>query len=88
MEESKTIDSKNIQFDYADNVAPNVNREHSMMNDINLWLGQSAEAINNQTGIIIVYFQSNREQKVSFDGIAEDLQAILSQQLRKFQPLG
>jgi hypothetical protein len=88
MEESKTIDSKNIQFDYADNVAPNVNREHSMVNDINLWLGQSAEAINNQTGIIIVYFQSNREQKVSFDGIAEDLQAILSQQLRKFQPLG
>lgn len=88
MEESKTIDSKNIQFDYADNVAPNVNREHSMVNDINLWLGQSAEAINNQTGVIIVYFRSNREQKVSFDGIAEDLQAILSQQLRKFQPLG
>ena len=54
MEESKTIDSKNIQFDYADNVAPNV----------------------------------NREQKVSFDGIAEDLQVILSQQMRKFQPLG
>lgn len=88
MEESKTIDSKNIQFDYADNVAPNVNREHSMVNDINLWLGQSAEAINNQTGVIIVYFRSNREQKMSFDGIAEDLQAILSQQLRKFQPLG
>lgn len=88
MEESKTIDSKNIQFDYADNVAPNVNREHSMVNDINLWLGQSAKAINNQTGVIIVYFRSNREQKVSFDGIAEDLQAILSQQLRKFQPLG
>lgn len=88
MEESKTIDSKNIQFDYADNVAPNVNREHSMVNDINLWLGQSAKAINNQTGVIIVYFRSNREQKMSFDGIAEDLQAILSQQLRKFQPLG
>jgi hypothetical protein len=68
-------------------VAPNVNREQSMLNDINQWLGQSVEAINNQTGIIIVNFQSNRDQRVSFDGISEDLQAILDKQLRKFQPL-
>jgi len=87
MAENKAIDSKNIQFEYADNVAPNVNREQSMLNDINQWLGQSVEAINNQTGIIIVNFQSNRDQRVSFDGISEDLQAILDKQLRKFQPL-
>jgi uncharacterized SAM-dependent methyltransferase len=88
MEENKAIDSKNIQFEYADNVASNVNREHGMVNDINQWFGQSAEAINDQTGRIIVHFQNNRDQKVSFDGIGEDLQAILSRQLRKFQPLG
>ena len=87
MAENKAIDSKNIQFEYADNVAPNVNMEQSMLNDINQWLGQSVEAINNQTGIIIVNFQSNRDQRVSFDGISEDLQAILDKQLRKFQPL-
>jgi len=87
MIENKAIDSKNIQFEYADDVAPNVNREQSMVNDINQWLGQSAEAINDQTGIIIVYFQNNRDQRVSFDGIAEELQAILDKQLRKFQPL-
>jgi hypothetical protein len=88
MEENKTIDSKNIQFEYADNVASNVNREQGMVNDMNQWFGQSAEAINDQTGMIIVHFQNNRDQRVSFDGIAEDLQAVLSRQLRKFQPLG
>jgi hypothetical protein len=88
MEENKAIDSKNIQFEYADNVASNVNREQSMVNDLNQWLGQSAGAINDQTGIIIVYFQNNRDQRVSFDGMAEDLRAILDKQLRKFQPLG
>ena len=87
MEEKKAIDSKNIQFEYADNVASNVNREQSMVNDINQWLGQSTEAINDQTGTIVVYFQNNREQRVSFAGIAEDLQAILDKQLQKFQPL-
>jgi hypothetical protein len=87
MEENKAIDSKSIQFEYADNVAPNVNREQNMVNNINQWLGQSAEAINGQNGMIVVYFQNNREERVSFDGIAEDLQAILHKQLQKFQPL-
>jgi uncharacterized SAM-dependent methyltransferase len=88
MEENKAIDSKNIQFEYADNVASNVNREQSMVNDLNQWLGQYAGAINDQTGIIIVYFQNNRNQRVSFDGMTDDFQAILDKQLRKFQPLG
>ena len=88
MEENKAIDSTNIHFEYAENVASNVNREQSMLNDINQWLGQSAKAINDQTGIIIVYFQNNKDQRISFEGMAEDLQAILEKQLRKFQPLG
>jgi hypothetical protein len=87
MAENKAIDSKNIKMEYANNVATNVNREHSMVNDINDWLGQSAEAINGQNGTIVVYFETNREQRVSFDGMAEDLRAILDKQLRKFQPL-
>jgi hypothetical protein len=52
MEEKEEVDPKNIQFEYADKAAPNV----------------------------------NREQRVSFNGIAQDLQASLYQQLRKFQP--
>lgn len=87
MAENKVIDSKNIKMEYGNNVATNVNREHSMVNDINDWLGQSAEAINGQNGTIVVYFETNREQRVSFDGMAEDLRAILDKQLRKFQPL-
>jgi hypothetical protein len=87
MEEKKAIDPKNIQFEYADKVAPNINREQSMVNNINHWLGQSAEAINGQNGTIVVYFQNNREERVSFDGMAKDFQAILDKQLQKFQPL-
>jgi hypothetical protein len=86
MEEKKEIDPKNIQFEYADKVALNVNREQSMINNINQWLGPSAESINNQAGTVVVYFQNNREQRVSFIGMAEDLQATLDKQLRKFQP--
>jgi hypothetical protein len=33
-----------------------------------------------------VYFQNNKEQRVSFNGMAEALQATLYKQLRKFQP--
>jgi hypothetical protein len=86
MAEKIEVEPKNIQFEYADNVASNVNREQSMVNNINQWLGESAKAINSQTGTIVVYFQNNREQRVSFNGIAEDLQAVLSMQLRQFQP--
>jgi hypothetical protein len=86
MAEKIEVEPKNIQFEYADHVATNVNREQSMVNNINQWLGDSAEAINDQTGTIIVYFQNNREQRVSFSGIAEDLQAVLSKQLRQYQP--
>ena len=86
MEDKKEVERKNIQFQYAANVAPNVNREESMVHNINDWLGQSAEAINGQNGTIVVYFQNNKEQSVSFDGIVEDLQAILYKQLQKFQP--
>jgi hypothetical protein len=86
MEENKEVDPKNIQFEYADKVAPNINREQSMINNINQWLGPSAESINGQAGTVVVYFQNNREQKVSFNGMAQDLQASLYKQLRKFQP--
>jgi hypothetical protein len=86
MEEKKEVDPKNIQFEYADKVAPNVNREQSMINNINQWLGQSAKSINGQTGTVVVYFQNNREQSVSFNGMAEALEATLYKQLRKFQP--
>ena|SRR5580693_7182735 len=86
MEEKREVDPKNIQFEYADNVAPNVNREHSMINSINQWLGPSAESINGQAGIVVVFFQNNREQRVSFNGMAKELQASLYEQLRKFQP--
>jgi hypothetical protein len=86
MEDKKEVERKNIQFQYAANVAPNVNREESMVHNINDWLGKSAEAINGQNGTIVVYFQNNKEQSVSFDGIVEDLQAILYKQLQKFQP--
>jgi hypothetical protein len=81
------IAAKNIKFEYADNVASNVNKEQSLIDNIDHWFGESAEAINNQLGIIVVYFQNNTEQRISFDGIAEDLQAILYQKLYKFQPL-
>lgn len=87
MTENKAIDEKNIQFGYADNVAPNVNREQGMIKDINNWFKQSADTINGQQGTIVVYFQNNREQNISFDGIADDLQLILHKQLQKFQPL-
>jgi hypothetical protein len=86
MEEKKEVDPKNIQFEYADKVAPNVNREQSMINNINQWLGQSAKSINDQAGTVVVYFQNNKEQRVSFNGMAEALQATLYKQLRKFQP--
>jgi len=81
------IDAKNIKFEYADKVAPNVNKEQSMINNINQWFKQSAETIIAQTGMIVVYFQDAREERVSFDGMADELQAILYQQLKKFQPL-
>lgn len=86
MEEKKEVDPKNIQFEYADKVAPNVNREQSMINNINQWLGPSAESINGQAGTVVVYFKNNREQRVSFNGMSEDLQATLYKHLRKFQP--
>jgi hypothetical protein len=81
------IDPKNIKFEYADKVASNINREQSMVNNITHWFAESAAAINSQSGTIVVYFQNNKEQRVSFDAMAEPLQAILYQQLRKFQPL-
>src|SRR5258707_15761138 len=81
------IDAKNTKFEYADSVAPNVNKEQSMINNINQWFGESADAINGQTGTIIVYFQKNREQRISFEGMADDLQAILYKKLALFQPL-
>jgi hypothetical protein len=86
MEEKKEVDPKNIQFEYADKVAPNVNREQSMINNINQWLGPCAESINGQAGTVVVYFQNNREQRVSFKDMSEDLQATLYKHLRKFQP--
>lgn len=81
------IGAKNIKFEYADNVAPNVNKEQSMINNVNHWFGESAETINAQTGTIMVYFQSNTEQRIAFDGMAEGLQAILYKKLEQFQPL-
>lgn len=84
MEENKRISDKNIKFEYADNVATHVNREDSMINNINSWLSQFADQINAQDGSIVVYFQNNREQRVSFDGISEQLQIILYRQLDKF----
>jgi hypothetical protein len=86
MKETTMIDAKNIKLEYADKVAPNVNRGQSMINNINHWLGDSADSINSQAGTIVVYFQNNREQRVSFEGMAEDLQAILYKKLALFQP--
>ncbi|HLX65421.1 MAG TPA: hypothetical protein VKR41_00450 [Puia sp.] len=84
MEENKRIADKNIKFEYADKVASHVNREDSMINNLNSWLGPFADEINAQDGSIVVYFQNNREQRVSFDGISEQLQTILYRQLDKF----
>lgn len=85
MEEIKRIAAKNIKFEYPDNVVPDADKEHSMINNINNWLGRFAEQINTQKGIIVVYFPNEKERRVHFDGMAENLQAILYQQLLKFQ---
>lgn len=78
--------AKNIKFEYADNVLPNPNREQAMDNLINLWLGEFADKINKQSGTVEVYFQDDLNQRISFNGMDDDLQAILYQQLKKFQP--
>ena len=80
------IDTKNIRFEYADNVAPNVNREQSTINNINQWFGGSADLINGQTGTIVVYLPDNKDQRISFDNMTDDLQNILYEKLKKFQP--
>ena len=80
------IETKNIRFEYADNVASNVNREQSMVNNINHWFEESADLIIGQDGQIVVYFQDTKEQSVSFDNMQDSLQTILYEKLKKFQP--
>lgn len=80
------IEAKNIRFEYADNTVHATNREQMMINNINRWLGEYYESINKQAGTIEVFFPNDMEQRISFDGMSDELQTILYRQLEKFQP--
>ena len=83
--EENNIAAKNIRFEYADYVVPDPDREHCMVNNINNWLGQFAKEINGQEGKIVVYLQKENEQRVHFDGMTNDLEATLRQQMLRFR---
>jgi hypothetical protein len=86
MDEIKRIDRKNIKFEYADNTLPNKDWEHARINQINLWFGEFAYTINKQEGTIVAYFQDELNNRLYFDKVDEELQAVLYKHLSKFQP--
>ena len=85
MEENKKIAGKNIKFEYPDNVTPDAAKEHSMINNINHWLGQFSEQINGQEGVIVVYLDDQSREHVHLDLMSDELQTTLLRQLQKFQ---
>lgn len=83
--ENKKIDTEKIKFEYSDNLLPDTNREHTMVNNINLMLSEFSDKINEQEGIINVYFKNDKEQRMHFDNMGNDLQTILYRKLETFQ---
>ncbi|HLY70385.1 MAG TPA: hypothetical protein VKR53_11700 [Puia sp.] len=83
--ENKLINKKNITFAYAKDLIPHKAWEQKFTDNINLWLGQYADAINHQDGTIEVFFDNAIKQHIHLQNMPDDLQNTLHQQLSLFQ---
>lgn len=75
-----------IIFEYANDLLPNSEREQAMIININHWLDNFKEEINNQDGTINVFFSSDTktDQHLSFNGMNDDLTFRLYQHMQTF----
>ena len=64
---------KNIRFEYADNVPNDKGREEFMTSQLNRWLKEYEEKLNDENGIVSVTIGTNNQYNFEFVGISDEL---------------
>lgn len=81
----KKIEPKNITFEYADNVNPDRERERFLANQAKIWFEPIIDEINNQSGTIDFFLKERGENRVSFNGMSNELQIKMCERWSLFQ---
>lgn len=84
--ENKKERLSNINFEYADKVLVNKDREHFLSNQANLWLEPLIEEINKEPEASVnFYLKEGDENRVHFTGMNDELESKAYERLKLFQ---